>query len=591
MVTTVKLLSTYPNPAGGSFSPNTIVDLPDSVAAYLLQDNIGATTVLGGGKMGALATSIQRLTAPPVFGEVPPEFSRTAMYLGDSISEAAVGAANLPRNRPVRYISPTFPNLNVNGSFMSRLMASPNAPTANGTLRYYAADSTLTWQANGDTEGPRVTVSMENCFYRVESGTGGRELYISAIPRMKPNADASDSISLVGNVKLRNNCASHGIVGWTNALLGNPFDVVYMFAISSIRASDWWAARSQWQDIYTDVTHIFLGTNDVTDLATSQQALRDLESIIRTRQAIGSKVVVGSLLPYNARTTAATRAAVEFNLALRTLGAKMGVPVWDAWRFVGLSTGTGSYATGMSGDGLHPGGKGGYAIAKRGIIPNMQPLIRRTLSRPFAGATYDAATAPYGNLLSIAQLTGNVAVASAGCTGESPTGWTVVRDSGSVITAVSKAPASAGAVPLPDGVQGNFWTVTISNTGGVDGETIRLRPTAFLTAGVTPGDYVVFEGAIRVSGAGIQTFAVSMFTQGGAAATVVAIEENRGATTAIDNLDGDTVFIPFRTEAILLDAGNTGLNFGFTVTLNANGSAVFEVSPVGLSVHRVPAPV
>lgn len=583
---TVRLLSTYDgNP------PNTIVTVDDAVAAQLLVGNIGATTDLSGGVYSAKtpASFVKTFSKAPKKRQ---QVSNSIMYIGDSISANGVGMAHLPRNVPVRYMSATTPNLNAGGAFVSSFMTSATCPTGNGTLRFYAADSTMTWQAFGDTEGPRVTISMDACFYKIDSGTGGREAYLALIPRWKPTSDKADTFNVSGSIKLRNNCASTGVVGWTNTLLGNPYDDIYPFCISSIKASDWWAARAQWQDIYTNDTHIFVGTNDVTSYETAMQALVDVENIAQSRLDIGSTVVLGSLLPYDDRTTAATQAAVEFNSGLRTLAARLGVDLWDTWRFVGLSTGTGGYAPGMSADKLHPTAKGAYLIAKRGPVALLSSRVKKIVSKPFAGAAFNATTAPYGNVLVNPQLTGTVAAANAGMTGEIPTSWTLIRESGSTITAVSKAPASASPVPLPDNIPGAYWSVAISNANAsaVNGEGIRMRPSALISAGFSAGDYFVFEGEIRISGTGIQTFSVVHTLQGGSAPTSAAIDTVSGPTVAVDNLDGDTVRIPFRSAPILVEAANTSMSVGFIVIMNAGGTATFELSPVGLSLHRVPAP-
>lgn len=588
MAQTIRLTSTY-----GDNRPNSIITVDDATAAALLAGGIGATTSLAGGVYNASSanypTAVRSVVSKP---ETEMEVSRSIMYIGDSISANMISMPHVPRNSAVRYMAPATPNLNTAGPFVVVAWTAATCPSGNGTLRYYAADSTMTWQAFGDTEGPRVTISSEACFYRIDSGTGGKEVYLALIPRWKPTVDRADTFNVSGTINLRNNCASAGIVGWTNTLLGNPYDVVYPFCISSIRAADWWAARAQWQDIYSDDTHVFVGTNDVNSRATAQQALIDVENIVRARLAIGSNVVVGCLLPYDDRTAAMTQAAVEFNIGVRAMGERLGVKVWDAWRYVGLSTGSGGFAPGMSADKLHPTSKGSYVIAKRGIVPLLAPRVRPLLTKPFAGAAFDAVNAPYGNLLTNAQLTGTVTASSAGITGELPTSWTAVRESGSTITAVSKAPASAGATPLPDNIPGAYWSVAISNANAsaVNGEGIRLRPSGLINTGFTAGDYVVFEGEFRISGSGIQAFSVVNTIQGGLSPTSSAIDMSLGAATATDNLDGDTVRIPFRSTPILVEAANTSMSVAVIVVMNVGGTATVELSPVGLSLHKVPAP-
>ena len=55
------------------------------------------------------------------------------------------------------------------------------------------------------------------------------------------------------------------------------------------------------------------------------------------------------------------------------------------------------------------------------------------------------------------------------------------------------------------------------------------------------------------------------------------------------NLDGDTVIIPFRSAPMLVEAGDTNLNFNITLGMRAGGTAVLDVGQT-LILHKVPAP-
>ncbi|GGY77236.1 SGNH/GDSL hydrolase family protein [Pseudoduganella plicata] len=581
---TIRLLTKW-----SDYEANTIITESPETEAGLLAAKLAMAELAGG-----VFTAKNKPTAIRVTTSRPskrPDVHRSAMYIGDSISAATISMAHLPRHKAVRWMTAATPNLNTDGSFVKEVLTAATCPSGNGTLRYYAADSTMTWQAFGDTEGPRVSITIEACFYRIDSGTGGKEVYLALIPRWKPTVDRADTFNVSGTIKLRNNCASNGVVGWTNTLLGNPYDVIYPFCISSIRAADWWDARAQWQDIYTDDSHIVVCTNDVNSRETALQALINLENIVRSRQDIGSNVAVGCLLPYDDRTAAMTQAAVEFNIGVRAMADRLGLGAWDAWPYVGLTTGSGGYAPGMSADKLHPSSKGGYIIAKHGPVPLLAKRVRQMFAKPFSGAAYDPVNAPYGSFLVNGQLAGAVTVANAGISGEVPTGWTVVREVGSTITAVSKAPASAGAVPLPDNMPGFYWSVAVSNANAsaVNGEGIRMRPSALIT-GFAIGTYVSFEGEIRISGTGIQAFSIIHSTQGGLAPTSMAIDQGSSAATQTDNLDGDVVRIPFRSAPMLVEAGATSMSVGIILLMNIGGTATIELSPVGLGLHPVSAP-
>ena len=511
------------------------------------------------------------------------------MGLGDSIMAQGAHMPHTPVGRPTRDLFPAYTNLNSGSNlFMVLTEAGPTTTAGNGTMKFYAADSTMTWAAFGDSEGPRVVVDATKCFYALESATAGNTIYIGVVPRKKPNSNRSDTVNVTGSFRLRNNCGTFGQFAWTAALMAAPFDVSYAYAIPSIRASDWWAARSQWQNIYTDDTYIMLGTNDITSLAEAIQAATDVENIAKLRQGIGSQVVISGLLPYTGASAAITAAMMHFNMLMRATSRRLNCDFIDPYPYLVDPIGAGAYLTGMSGDGLHPSALGGYVWASKCNVPVLSKYTRNTDQSTFAGILYNATTAPQGNFIPNGILTGVAGTPATGASGEVPTGWTLVRESGSTVTAVSTAPQSAVPVPRTDGKPGNWWRISVSNNNAsnVAGEGFRARLSAFLTANYVAGEYFVLEGELRISGTGIRSLEASWASEG---KSCQAISTYSAAGYGMGDFNGDTVYIPFRSAPMIVDAASQGLMPAIIVTLDSGGTCILDIGQT-MNLHKVAAP-
>lgn len=533
--------------------------------------------------------------AVPMRSSAP--WGQSLLSLGDSISIAGQILPNIPLSVGVRTATPTYTNLNSAGQFIIRTFLSQGTPTSAGSvIRFYAADNTLTFQATGDTEGPRVPVNSD-MMYTLPSGNPAFVAYLGTLPRNRPTADKSDAVTNIGGtVTHYSDCSSAGILGWMQTLLGKPFATTTTYAIDGAKSGDILAARRQWEGIVTDVTHIFLGTNDVINDADptlvrgkALSALANLEALVSIRQAVGSAVVVGCLMPHDIRESVTNQAAAEFNFRVREMSERMGFRVWDAMQYVALPTGL--WVPAYTKEGLHPSAIGAYIIAKRAIVPVMTDMVRRYTPTIPSLALADATSAPYGNLLPNPGMTGTAAPSDAGVSGTLPTSWRVARDAGSTITAVCTAPDAAGAEALPDGKQGKYFTVAITQQAGAV-ESIRIRPQTSIVAGTVyaPGDYIVFEGEFLISGTGIRTVYVQYTTGGGSNTASFAINEDPG--TNLTNLDGDTVRIPFRSKPCKVEPGSTAILPGIvTSMLSTGGTCTIKIPQGSLILHKVPAPV
>ena len=515
--------------------------------------------------------------------------ARSIMGLFDSIGAQGAHMPHTPVGRPTRDLFPTYTNLNFGNTLFAILTeAGPTTVAGNGTLKFYAADSTMAWTAFGDAEGPRVTVDTTKCFYAFESATPGNTLYMGINPSKKPNSDRTDTVNVTGAFRLRNNCGTFGHFAWTAALMATPFDISYAYAIPSIRASDWWAARSQWKNVYTDLTYINLGTNDATDLAKAIQAATDVENIAKLRQGIGSQVIICGLLPYSSAPAGVNAAMMHFNMLVRAAARRLNCDFIDPYPYLVDPVGTGGYLAGMSGDGLHPSALCGYVWALKANVPVLSKYTRNTDQRGFAGVLYNAVTAPYGNLIGNGTLKGVGGQKGTGVTGEVPDGCALVRESGSTVTAVSVAPQSASPIPRTDGKPGNWWRSTIynNNPSNVVGEGFRARLAAFITTNFVVGEYLVFEGDMRISGVGIRSVEVSWATEG---KSCMALSSYSATNYGMSDLGGDTVYLPFRSSPMIIEAISQGVMPAIIVTLEAGGTCVLDIGQT-LNLHKVPSP-
>lgn len=528
----------------------------------------------------------------PGVGPVPAFWRKRAssiMYLGDSIFNKGTHLPNTPIDRCTRPVNSALPNINAGGLFIVLMEAAAGCPTGNGTLRFEAATNKLFWTAFGDTEGPGVIISSARCFYTLESNTVGFSLYIGTIARLIPVVDKTDTflVNSVITMTRQNNAGTTGIACWTQALLGNPFSTSLSYTIPTSRASDWRAARATWENVYTDITDLFLGTNDIQTGSQAEiaQILTDLEWIATRRQAIGSLVKLTCLLPYDARSATLTAAAMQVNAGIRALGEKLNCDVADGWPCVAAPMGTGGYAPVMSPDGLHPGSRAAYLIASRTEVPILRKYVEPIDPTQFAGTAYNASTAPQGNLLTNGVMAGTGGTIGARIVGAMPNSWTAAFNVGSVMTAEVIPAADARATPISNGYQGNWTTCILDNTGGVTHETFEIRSSSVVAAGnYAPGDKIVYEGLCQISGTGIGFLYVTttMTAQTGVA---LNLDPSTTSGSGMEDLGGDLVTIPFRSMPMIIETGGANMRASISLGMRANGRAILRFGP--LTIRKV----
>lgn len=554
----------------------------------------------GPNQVGPFATErrVRLSSASGVFAAIgsnnrrEPSAARSIMFLGSSSLAAGSALPNLPKNEGVQIAAPSLTAFNAQGQFIGKTFIERGDANlaAGGVLRFRVADSTLSWQAPGDMEGPRVRVSVDHLWYTLESGTPGKRMFLETLPRLAPLVDVTETVPApINNLWRYDNVSTYGLPGWIQLLAGRPFARTVSYAKSSAAARDIRAAHADWEDDYTDITVVYIG-NEIATRAGARNSLEDIEVIARLRTDIGSRLIVGCALPQTGRSAADIQAVAEYNALLQQMGERLGFRVFDAAPWVAGRDG--DWLAGFSYDGTHMGPLTTMTVAKYAALPQMTEFAIAPLPGSPSLVPYDAVTAPYGNLLANGVLAGIGGSKGGRVTGTVPDGHTVESSGGTTISQNCIAPDSAGATPLSNGRAGNYFTIEInnSNAGAVNGEKSIFRRASNLTMPLVPGDLVIFEGEFRIRGTGIQYLSVTMVESTSTRSTTTFVMHGSAATgSGLKNLNGDTLTIPFRTsEPYRVSPGFVTFQIFIETTMLAGGTAVLEIAPT-LNLHPVPA--
>jgi len=562
------------NPAGGNTEAQLIA------LGYAVSDLDGPGNGLQFVKSAtdAVSGAVSLVAGDLTFRQYGP---RSIMWLGDSLTQAG-GYQRHPLTDHNRgyYYKTSFPNIGANMIRYARVH--PECSVGNGTLRYWIADNTFTWQAFGDVEGPKV--SAANGFVVAESGSPNHGIYLAVLDRLKPGSNASDTV----NVQLSDGatvvrCHLSGFTGWAELLLGCPFDVSLNYGISGATTSDMWQFRSTWQNVGTEITVVHLGTNQTPDMAGAQQSIIDLENIIRARLAVGSKVVACTLFPADGLNATYAGAKEWHRLETIRLCRRLGVPVADGYsRFADPLATDGRYkdasGTGVNKDGLHISAKGSYVFAARELVPILQKLVEAPSPRPGAGIPYNATTATQGNLLTNGVWSGTSGAKGARTSGDIGSSWTVNMNGGSVGTCVGTAPQSVSPVARTDGYPGNWQQFAISNTGGVAGEYLNAYQSAFISgSNYAAGEYTVAEVEFRLQSNNVTTVSIA---QGTAHYKSYAVFMD--TSDSMGDLDGDIISVIARSFPVKVETGQANMNLSINCALAANGTATLQIADTAL---------
>lgn len=513
----------------------------------------------------------------------PTEFrGNSIMWLGDSHTQYG-GYFRHPFMDYTRthYLVETSPtNINAGGLFVRWMRFHPECPTGNGVLRYYAATDSFTWQANGDDEGDPVSASVGG-FLVLESRRPNRTCYLACVNRFKPAANASDNVNVSGTRNMTR-CHLDGFTGWTEMLMSCPFSDSINFGLGGAMATEMVGYMDQWRDVYTDITLIHAGTNDMQDLTSAIAAVDAVERMIVARMAIGSKPVCCSLFPRDSMTATQYGAVQYFNENLRLVCERYGVDLIDCWTWLAdpLASDGSFFSSAYTSDGLHLSPQGSYLVASRAVVPTLKNLVQVVPYRRVGpGIAYDATLAPFANLLTNGQFAGTTGNKLTRTTGDAPTSWTINEFGGSVCAVVATAPQSGVPVARTDGYPGNWMQIALDNTGGVAGEYGSMYQASFVSgANYAVGDYLVAESDVQLT----DPADVRLVIQAGGS-TGKTMPVNSSAYIAA--LAGDTSFSCYvRSFPMRVETGDTNIQFNFNMFADADGTGTFSYA--GAALHK-----
>lgn len=228
MAKTVRLLSTYPNPAGGYYAPQTIVTLDDAVADALLVGNVGATLDLTGGSLPAYQDPGPVVNdTTPINTPLSPRGNRLAL-MGDSLTAfGSMGATGVPVTFDGRIATYTFANHGMTpGLPVISMLSSPSQPAYHGVFKVLSVPTANTF-----------TVELRDA----------------------PTANATVQIAMPRSA------AANAWWMWGNEFLrGAPFDIVVNAGVGS-NTTDMMVSRFDTDVLAYGPTHINLlgGINDI----------------------------------------------------------------------------------------------------------------------------------------------------------------------------------------------------------------------------------------------------------------------------------------------------------------------------------------
>lgn len=251
-----------------------------------------------------------------------------------------------------------------------------------------------------------------------------------------------------------------------------------------------------------------------------------------------------------------------------------------------LDSATGKLRQDASYDGLHRNTYGNYLYAKYVMTPAWLSAGRdRTFKRIITPA-YNASTNPYGNLLTNGAFTGTAGTISTGGAGTLPDSWRAERSAGTQASYVASIVSEANDA----GETVNKIKLVLSSNGTTaDTETIRFRPTADITTGITAGKWYQVEyeiDLVATSGSDIlRSFytAVTDLTTGGQEARFFS---SRYASDTFLNVN-DTLIV--RTQPVYV-RGTTGVRFYTYFDINGTVSGSREIKISNPVLREVPNP-
>jgi len=358
---------------------------------------------------------------------------------------------------------------------------------------------------------------------------------------------------------------AQGIVSWVNVLTRQRFKYFGPQGVFG-STSDTFVSRFDTNIKPLNPGWVILTSpcsNDVASSATAATIQSRLTQYMDKCAAIGARLVICTIPPRNALTTAQRNVMSAVNRWIREQGqVRRGVYVVDAWQLL-VDPANGGLRTGVASDGIHMNGLGaqrvGAAIAN--VINAVTPPV------DVLGWGEDTELQA---VMTNPNLTGTTGTLGNSVTGSVATGWTVGSITGAAVTAV------ASKVARTDFLPGEWQQVSISAGEGA------VLSQNLIFANLTPGtSYLdaMCEFQTDADWANITQFYMT-----------VAFLDNSfsgvGGSTDLQWVSGDTYDVVntrpasgvFRVPRVLVPAAATKA----TVSIQLKGQGTFRVGRVGV---------
>lgn len=303
-----------------------------------------------------------------------------------------------------------------------------------------------------DGENPVFSNDEELALQSVVSAAGKPQgLLVSVGDSLTARFDQPVSANVIGQ--------STSFMSWGAALLGQrvlPF-AKGVIGNTTQQILDRWAA---------DVTplspvwvHILCGGNDITTDVSADTITANLQTMIDLARTVGAKVVIGTLYPFSAHTTAARRQSLHQVNAWIRGQASDSVRVADY--HAAMVNGLGAIRSDMLiADAIHPSARGASIMGRvlAAVLDDLPPRLQALAASSFDG----------DQGVTCGDMAGTSAAAGAGMTGSQPRGWAWSRTGAALAATVSKQARA-------DNLLGSDLARGVITTSGTDYDVLRLE--------------------------------------------------------------------------------------------------------------------
>lgn len=276
-------------------------------------------------------------------------------------------------------------------------------------------------------------------------------LFVSVGDSLTARYDQTSGANVIGQ--------STSFMSWAAAFLGQR---VLAFA-KGVSGNTTQQVLDRWA---TDVTplapawvHILCGGNDITADVATATIIANLSQMVTLARSTGANVVIGTLYPFSAHTTAARRHSLHQVNAWIRAQANESVRVADY--HAAMVDGLGAIRTNvLVADAIHPSARGASIMGRvlAAVLPDLPPRQQALAASSFDG----------DQGVTCGDMAGTGAAAGTGMTGNQPRGWTWSRTGAAILATVSKQARS-------DNLLGSDMARGVITTSGADYDVLRLE--------------------------------------------------------------------------------------------------------------------